>query len=635
MSKARRYDLCILGSEASGKTCFIAGLAILGQVTGCEQFLVAAPESSESQEWLNSLARTLKSGVWPPASTGTRLYEFLLNYRGSHTRVSMLDYAGESFRRAYDSMAPESMERLREQLEQADTLLLLLDPNADLSVFGAPVADIDDLREQRLSALYNSILSLAHVDIEKGERLRKNVAVLVTKSDSLKKEDRALTPAALVERHAPKLYKTLRDSVVNLRCFHVSAIGGSHPGAVSLPGPPQPVTPTGYQELFTWIARSRTWAETCERYRRPARRLALAAGVVVAAAAALLALGWHEGGRLDILRDPSRPEEDKIAASGGYLLREGEARDLVNRLVDTRLQRIATDIGEAQNANELDVLALRLASLPRYKGHNRGDAVAEAYRALGNREQEILYLLAVNQTDLVERKRQAEEYRARYPQGVYAEEAARLVEEAEEGLAARQRLLIDKLPYGSDRADWAAALRKKADAVDAYRDKHGKPGERADMERAARLARALSAGERDLKVTIFGAQALADSYDSQVRITSDAAETPIATKSKSDATPVWNEEVLVKWRPGAALRVEWLKNWAYDSWSTGCIAFGEDKSMLSLGLLIGEADLRPGEKKDVIADNTAPRIKLAVADFDEDDMRVLRAYIDPGEFWKK
>lgn len=122
MMNNKPYSICILGSEASGKTCFIAALAALGQVRGSSDYIIIAPENPRTQTWLNTLSRSLNNGAWPPSTTATDMYDFTLEHEGKPRRVTIMDYAGEAFRQGFDNLDPDKLTNLQEHLFQADSV---------------------------------------------------------------------------------------------------------------------------------------------------------------------------------------------------------------------------------------------------------------------------------------------------------------------------------------------------------------------------------------------------------------------------------------------------------------------------------------------------------------------------------
>jgi len=89
--------ICLLGSEGSGKTCFLAGLAVLKEANRRTRVTVS-PTDTVTVEYLDALARTLHCGQWPPPTNMTTLLKLRLGVDGKAIEAVMIDYPGEDFR---------------------------------------------------------------------------------------------------------------------------------------------------------------------------------------------------------------------------------------------------------------------------------------------------------------------------------------------------------------------------------------------------------------------------------------------------------------------------------------------------------------------------------------------------------
>ena len=68
--KGSLIRVCLLGSEGSGKTCFLAGLAILGEPNRASP-LTVTPTDQVTASYLDELANTLRRQEWPPPTNMT------------------------------------------------------------------------------------------------------------------------------------------------------------------------------------------------------------------------------------------------------------------------------------------------------------------------------------------------------------------------------------------------------------------------------------------------------------------------------------------------------------------------------------------------------------------------------------
>ena len=125
-------SVCLLGAEAAGKTCFLAGLGILGKTdAGPAEIDVAAADTASAQR-LRDLTTTLRNGRWPNPSNLTELLHLKIALRGrfGRRRLDLLsvDYPGEDFRKAIGDLDRDANRELVDRFAAADVLLLLVNP---------------------------------------------------------------------------------------------------------------------------------------------------------------------------------------------------------------------------------------------------------------------------------------------------------------------------------------------------------------------------------------------------------------------------------------------------------------------------------------------------------------------------
>ncbi|MDR1613169.1 MAG: hypothetical protein LBT97_10385 [Planctomycetota bacterium] len=629
MKAGNRHNVCILGSEASGKTCFIAALATLGQVRGDRNFVIAAPEDAGTQAWLNILSRALTGGTWPPSTTATNMYEFTLEYARAPFRLTLMDYSGEAFRRGFDNLDPESLTNLQEHLFRADAVFMLLDPVADLDVAGTAAAG-EELREQRLSALFNAIVKCVHMDESDGgnRALGKNVALLVTKADCIPAGVKKEGAAALIKKTAPKLYATVKDCSSMLDCFFVSAVGGDNSAAGALPAPPVPIAPEGYEDLFRWLSRCRKsaiWKRTRQRF---FPWVAVASLLLAAALAGVFLL---EGRRLSVLRDPSASENGKVAAATGrFLLRGGEARNVIDGLVGGRINAMRGELEPARSFAELARLRSGLEDLSRYGNNTYADEIARLFKAVDDRAEELHHDLIVSATDPEARIAAINAYRKEYPNGRFVNELADLETATLDQQDARSRQDINRIVPGQARQSWADFLLTKAAAVDGYRKERAPAHLRERMEAASRLARFIASRD-NYAVTARSARTLAGPRPTLLVVSVNGREA-LRTESRDHTIPNWEHNAQVNWRPGDKIGIEWRY---VGYWSDGAIAGLDSDSLDALRILSGTVALNPSDKKEYLDDSRAPTASFVIGDLDDALWADFDEFIFPGGYWSK
>ncbi len=229
--------ISILGSEAAGKTCFLAGLAILKEANREGGLVLQA--SGETLKRLDFLGSTLRRRSWPPPTTITDVYAFELFMGGTANRaqVKLADYPGEDFKTAIRSFDASQAERLIEHVRSSDVLFLFFDPHLDI----AGQTDGEELI-RRHDAFLQTV-----VELTKASPAKPAVAVVLTKADTVLGLLDSPTARQFFQKHLPVLDQKIHGFADSVEYFPVSAVGNT---VDKLPG--QDLVPRGYRELFQW-----------------------------------------------------------------------------------------------------------------------------------------------------------------------------------------------------------------------------------------------------------------------------------------------------------------------------------------------------------------------------------------------
>jgi len=92
----------MLGGSGVGKTCFMAGLALLNEQSDGRTFVL--PTDDTTKAVFDSLRMTLSSGSWPQKTSIARALSFAITRHQKRIDIQLSDFAGESFS---DSMLRE------------------------------------------------------------------------------------------------------------------------------------------------------------------------------------------------------------------------------------------------------------------------------------------------------------------------------------------------------------------------------------------------------------------------------------------------------------------------------------------------------------------------------------------------
>ena len=127
----RQVKVCLLGAKGAGKTCFLAGLAVLSEPNR-RSIITAIHDDPETADYLDSLQATLRAGAWPPPTTATVVLDMTVMVEGAAVDLRVIDYDGEDFTGALRTLDREAVEKLYEFTRKADIFLLLFAPQRDL-----------------------------------------------------------------------------------------------------------------------------------------------------------------------------------------------------------------------------------------------------------------------------------------------------------------------------------------------------------------------------------------------------------------------------------------------------------------------------------------------------------------------
>ena len=264
MTQTQQYSVTLIGTEGTGKTCFLAGLAVLGLDPISRTPFLVLPPDEETKRYLNNLMGTLQNGSWMPPTNISTLIRFDLFLKRTKTalRLQVLDYSGESFKKAFNELTPEAAQMFSEHLAKSKVVLLLLDAN-----------DLVSIRSEEDRRLLSEKIRAQFAAVWEKMGEGTDIGILVTKSDTIPalknaaaRRNHGLRTAELfVEEYLGDFKDTLRaiaqiegfqgiGNIDNRKIvfFPVSAVGATdaetgRPAKVGL-------KPYGYDAVFQWIA---------------------------------------------------------------------------------------------------------------------------------------------------------------------------------------------------------------------------------------------------------------------------------------------------------------------------------------------------------------------------------------------
>lgn len=263
MAGARRHKVCVLGAKGAGKTCFLAGLAVLSEPNRNSP-ITLIHEDTKTADYLDSLRATLRRGVWPPPTTATVILDMTVVVDGVAVDMRVVDYAGEDFTGALRILDRDSVDELYRFSREADVFLLLFAPHLDLVSEGKP-KDVESLVERQRAHLQ----AIAAVWREQNGQaqpsaafVRPELGLVITQCDRVPGLNSPRAAKTYLDSNAPHFVQRLGEFSSLVKCFAVSAIGlplqpDSGAGTQGSDGDSGRVSPFGYEPLFRWIRGSR------------------------------------------------------------------------------------------------------------------------------------------------------------------------------------------------------------------------------------------------------------------------------------------------------------------------------------------------------------------------------------------
>ena len=614
--------ICVLGSEAAGKTCFLGGLAILSEpnrdshihVIGAE-IDTATTNGSPSQQFLNEVAATLRAGDWPPPTTLTREVELDIRFRDRVFRFDVIDYPGESFREALNQLDENRQKALIDHMLRADFLLLMLDPEADLP----DEDDLDPEARQRVHERQNAHVAgirKIYDDAQVSGRSLPHIGLVITKADS---HPSLASPENFIGARGANLLARIKSWGVETACFATTAVGSTENGR-----PPRELSPRGYTEIFDWVV-----ATTMRGRRgRLVRRVLMPIAFTLFAITLLLYL---QGNRArQIAGDRGRPLETRVHSANRALVATPALKETIDELAAEQLGDMRERFTNLQSAEELGQLTSDFKLLKSLRRSSRAHEIAEFGRLLeeGDRKLRLrrIRLMATGDPELLEI---AQAFMKDYPAAAEAEEIERIIANIRDLHDETDREKVRRVSLQQGDLD---SLNRKADAIMEYVIAHPTHPDREEMERAAAVARKL-ASTNPLKVRISAAGSFLKARKWELRIYIDDLEEPLATYPSDGKTKraTWDRLLKVtNWKPGTTIRME-VEDFRLIN---EMVAESEAADLLSIKSLAHNAMLpiRDDFGSQYI-DGSFFRVITIIDDFTRDDWKLLELYVHPGSKW--
>lgn len=609
VSTGRAVRVQMLGESGVGKTCFIAGLALLNEQTDGRSFVLPTDDSTKSV--FDKLRATLSKGRWPAKTSIVEELSFAVVRGNDRVDVHLNDFAGESFS---DSMsrgnASEAAKQIQSLVSGADVLVVLLD-GAEIDrggeFAGAPL----------IQAVFQRLTTVGRGELD--------VVVVLTKSDLCKgaKITTGVELKQLIELRAPDLARFLQEQNIETQWTPVSVCG---PSATDESGFPiyESLAPQGYESIFEQLFK---------RSRRPRNRvLKQIAGAIVLIL--FLGVAWT------ILRNQHIADEgEKIQAPGSPIdvisgTIEPENEPLLRQRYVDEFANAKKEIEASGNIESIALVLKRFDSIqPSHEQLIRNEWKQLKSEASSRKEQ-LLHKQVVDcqQLQTGDCVPLIGKYLSEFPEGPNADDLRKMLKDINQARYLTARGLVKAVPVASPES-----LRQKKDAITKFLADYGQnldTDERAAINAAGDLAIQFVT-PRQYHCKLVRTSGLDGPRDHGVDIVIGGEKIATFGDSGDVTEKNWNRSFTVDWKSGQSIQAKLVN---YDGF-THDLAYFEDNSPIAISILAKNSP--PNRWAEGIGwfssdfTETRPPFKITFEceELPTEKLQVITDYLLPGDKW--
>lgn len=631
---SRTVRVCVLGSEGAGKTCFLGGLAVLGEANRATAITVS-PADEITARYLDDLRKTLGRQSWPPSTSKVTELTVRLSIGGFMIELLVIDYPGEDFREALRLLDLNRVETLYRHCSNAEAMLLLVDPQADLLQEKGPERQLLIDRQLAHLTAISQVWAERQGNAQAVVETPLNLALVLTKCDMIAGLETTKGAARYFRTRAPSLDAKLRQLADAIAYFPVSATGTSEASASAdgkqLRVPRAQLAPYGYEPLFRWIV-SRHLRHK-HRGRRKLAAMLGSAAVICAILFLLVRLGLairadqDRNIALSTLKDERRTPLERLEATKD--IDDDAVKRQRQQLIDKELDRAAQDIETAEIESAVDGVLERLDKLSHSEPGFAAPRLADLKNQASERREQILFhrVSAARENKSANFPGLARQYLDRHPSGANADRVKQRLEKEELRQVALARAAIKRIAVVN-----AETLKSKSDRIGEFLG--GSPlglsaTEVKQMSRAAELARRFSE-VNTYRVMLKRSGGFAEPRGQGVEIYVAGVllnEFKHAESSKSVTWPA-GTTLLVEWRCGQPVKVVLRDLYLQDE----DVATLTSDGPLALHIIGSKSKFThfAGSWKDHCPDAF---VDFEIDGISADNWKALDRYILPGDQW--
>jgi len=625
-SGSKPIRVCLLGSEGSGKTCFLAGLAVLREPNRHKRITVRGKDRA-TVEFLDEMQGTLRRQQWPPPTNMTTILNMSIGLGKTAIEVLIVDYPGEDFRNELMKLKRDRIKELHDHYADSEAILLLFDPDRDVRAVG-DLAHSDELIKRQMAHLeaIDELWATNSAQLACGRTKQVDVAIIVTKSDKESDLSDSSSVKRFFQKHAGRLDAKIRRRAHVVEYFPLSAIGHSVSDARDGKAPILPgkeLSPSGYEEILGWVLRRHQWRVWQPWFRR---------GIIAAILTCIVGLalfGWQslqQSDGLAILKDPKLSRVEKLERT--QECSDTAVRQLRATVFSEEMATLSTNLDLATGSPAVEEVlgkADRLANMQPGAMLTQIDSLRQACR---QKEEDILHqkLGDAYSSNALDFPDLAGRFLRDYPASPRCDKVRDLINKRRGEDEKRDRDRIDHIRVIS-----ADNLAQKGEDISKFVAKYQASltgDEVKRMRRAAELARQFSE-KNTYKVKLKQTSGLTDAYFQGVNLRIEGTMVKeYATSGKSREVNWDDDDIKIQWSAGQPILVTWRKLWSAGSWGNSDIATLHDDGPVALRILSGKQPLRVESDWVKLCPNSL--IHFEVDGISEDDWKLFALYVFPG-----
>lgn len=326
--------IALVGSEGSGKTCFLAGLRWLSSATEDTPFAISGKDQ-KSQEYLEKLNQALKAGHCPPPSHSIEELELNVSYCKSVFDIRVQDCQGEEFKRAAQSNNVDHP--IIKNLLDSQYLIVCLDGERDVK---NPIA-----HSERLDALFTILHG--HQDLF----LNKKIVFLLTKADVTgipRSQWSGADSLKYLQAHSSVFAKKIDALQLDVSFFFVSSLGSDMQHG-------EKPAPYGYDQVFGWLGHKRAQFRVETFIRNHFRLMMATVLLAIVSIVFFVVKNCYYESRKGAVVDATVTEDEQLNALAGLSV------DDKTEMINSKLAAFEEELGKSQSVSSLKKLYKRIS----------------------------------------------------------------------------------------------------------------------------------------------------------------------------------------------------------------------------------------------------------------------------------